>query len=388
MSDTSKPPDIGHWVAATIAMWSDSIVKQDCIEMLVKTVKYDDLEDARLVISAHHEKFPVMKIPAVQSGEAVTLATRLFDKIVDLKNMEVGFFVPFTQLHLVPGVKKTGGSAESEAAISARMSRVELQQESILDMLREMKNQNQRAVQQPAPALQVNGAPAAGSSFGPALERTRAQQQQHGGRPRSNSTSKRLRMEMEGGASGTAPGANVGGGENNPDGNSYRDVTRRRRHRQGVQGTSKVVIKEAAAIAPVEFYIGNTHVDSDGDTVKRVLKLVASALPAEMALDGELEVEVVECLTKEKEGYKPWCKNWRVRVPQKHKQHMMRPEALPEGWTSRRFYPARAPRPPPPPAHGLPTAAQVAVVTAATAAAGQPAAGQPGHLPPGANYKQ
>ena len=386
MSDTSKPPDIGHWLVATIAMWSDSIVKQDCIEMLVKTVKYDDLEEARLVISAHHEKFPVMKIPAVQSGEAVTLATRLFDKIVDLKNMEVGFFVPFTQLHLVPGVKKTGGSAESEAAISARMSRVELQQESILDMLREMKNQNQRAVQQPAPALQVNGAPAAGSSFGPALERSRAQQQQHGGRPRSNSTSKRLRMEMEGGASGTAPGANGGG--NNPDGNTYRDVVRRRRHRQGVQGTSKVVIKEAAAIAPVEFYIGNTHVDSDGDTVKRVLKLVASALPAEMALDGELEVEVVECLTKEKEGYKPWCKNWRVRVPQKHKEHMMRPEALPEGWTSRRFYPARAPRPPPPPAHGLPTAAQVAVVTAAAAAAGQPAAGQPGHLPPGANYKQ
>ena len=383
MSDT-KPPDIGHWLVATIAMWSDSSVKQDCIEMLVKTVKYDDLEDARMVISAHQEKFPIMKIPAVQSGEAVTLATRLFDKIVDLKNMEVGLFVPFTQLHLVPGVKKTGGSAESEAAISARMSRVELQQESILDMLKDIKNQNQRAVQQPAPALQVNGAPAAGSSFGPALERTRAQQQ-HGDRSRSNSTSKRLRMEMEGGATGTAPGATGGGGGNN-DGNSYRDVTRRRRPRQGVQGTSKVVIKEAAAIAPVEFHIGNTHVDSDADTVKRVLKLVASALPAEMALDGELEVEVVECLTKEKEGYKPWCKNWRVRVPQKHKQHMMRPEALPEGWTSRRFFPARPPRPPPPPAHGLPTAAQVAVVTAA--AAGQPAAGQPGHLPPGANYKQ
>ena len=383
MSDT-KPPDIGHWLVATIAMWSDSIVKQDCIEMLVKTVKYADLEDARLVISGHQEKFPIMKIPAVQSGEAVTLATRLFDKIVDLKNMEVGLFVPFTQLHLVPGVKKTGGSAESEAAISARMSRVELQQESILDMLKDIKNQNQRAVQQPAPALQVNGAPAAGSSFGPALERTRAQQQ-HGDRSRSNSTSKRLRMEMEGGASGTAPGATGGGGGNN-DGTSYRDVTRRRRPKQGVQGTSKVVIKEAAAIAPVEFHIGNTHVDSDADTVKRVLKLVASALPAEMALDGELEVEVVECLTKEKEGYKPWCKNWRVRVPQKHKQHMMRPEALPEGWTSRRFYPARPPRPPPPPAHGLPTAAQVAVVTAA--AAGQPAAGQPGHLPPGANYKQ
>ena len=377
MSDT-KPPDIGHWLVATIAMWSDSIVKQDCIEMLVKTVKYADLEDARLVISGHQEKFPIMKIPAVQSGEAVTLATRLFDKIVDLKNMEVGLFVPFTQLHLVPGVKKTGGSAESEAAISARMSRVELQQESILDMLRDIKNQNQRAVQQPAPALQVNGAPAAGSSFGPALERTRAQQQ-HGDRSRSNSTSKRLRMEMEGGASGTAPGATGGGGGNKPDGTSYRDVTRRRRPKQGVQGTSKVVIKEAAAIAPVEFHIGNTHVDSDADTVKRVLKLVASALPAEMALDGELEVEVVECLTKEKEGYKPWCKNWRVRVPQKHKQHMMRPEALPEGWTSRRFYPARPPRPPPPPAHGLPTAAQVAVVTAA---------GQPGHLPPGANYKQ
>ena len=383
MSDT-KPPDIGHWLVATIAMWSDSSVKQDCIEMLVKTVKYADLEDARLVISGHQEKFPIMKIPAVQSGEAVTLATRLFDKIVDLKNMEVGLFVPFTQLHLVPGVKQTGGSAESEAAISTRMSRVELQQESILDMLKDIKNQNQRAVQQPAPALQVNGAPAAGSSFGPALERTRAQQQ-HGDRSRSNSTSKRLRMEMEGGASGTAPGATSGGGGNN-DGNSYRDVTRRRRPRQGVQGTSKVVIKEAAAIAPVEFHIGNTHVDSDADTVKRVLKLVASALPAEMALDGELEVEVVECLTKEKEGYKPWCKNWRVRVPQKHKQHMMRPEALPEGWTSRRFYPARPPRPPPPPAHGLPTAAQVAVVTAA--AAGQPAAGQPGHLPPGANYKQ
>ena len=66
-----------------------------------------------------------------------------------------------------------------------------------------------------------------------------------------------------------------------------------------------------------------------------------------MKLEEPLEILEVECLTKPRDdGRKNWTKNWRVRVSNKFRAHMLRAEAYPVGWSSRRYFPARAARPP------------------------------------------
>ena len=65
----------------------------------------------------------------------------------------------------------------------------------------------------------------------------------------------------------------------------------------------------------------------------------------------------VECLTKPREdGRRVWTKTFRVQVPHKFREHMLRPEAYPAGWTTRKYFPPRTPRPAVPELH--PTAAQ------------------------------
>ena len=67
----------------------------------------------------------------------------------------------------------------------------------------------------------------------------------------------------------------------------------------------------------------------------------------EMKLVEPLELLEVECLTKPRDdGSRIWARNWRVRVSNKFRAHMLRPEAYPMGWSSRRYFPARAARPP------------------------------------------
>ena len=66
-------------------------------------------------------------------------------------------------------------------------------------------------------------------------------------------------------------------------------------------------------------------------------------MPDGMKLEEDLEIEEVVRLTNPREGqeFKPWCFNWRVRVPGRFKDHMLRPESIPAGWTTRRYFPPR-----------------------------------------------
>ena len=68
-------------------------------------------------------------------------------------------------------------------------------------------------------------------------------------------------------------------------------------------------------------------------------------MPEELKLSEPLEILEVECLTKPRDdGRKLWTKNWRVQVSNRFREHMLKPEAYPVGWSSRRYFPARAPR--------------------------------------------
>ena len=84
--------------------------------------------------------------------------------------------------------------------------------------------------------------------------------------------------------------------------------------------------------------------------MKEVLAQVAQSMPEEMKLQEPLLILEVECLTKPRtDGRKLWTKNWRVQVSNRFREHMLRPEAYPMGWSSRRYFPARAARPGVPP---------------------------------------
>ena len=116
----------------------------------------------------------------------------------------------------------------------------------------------------------------------------------------------------------------------------------RKRPIQYGTNTSQVKVKGAEA-APYDVYVGNTHPDSTEDIVKQVLIEVSQNMSEENKLDEPLQILEVECLTKPRtDGRKIWSRNWRVQVPNRFCEHMLKSEAYPSGWSSRRYFPARA----------------------------------------------
>ena len=106
-------------------------------------------------------------------------------------------------------------------------------------------------------------------------------------------------------------------------------------------------------------------------------------MPADMKLDVDLEIIDAIFLTKPRDdGSKPWSKSWQVRVPQQFREHMLRPESIPAGWTSRRFFPPRPKKPQVPDIHPAKRVNNELVETV-KAAATAPKYGEPGYLPPG-----
>ena len=121
-----------------------------------------------------------------------------------------------------------------------------------------------------------------------------------------------------------------------------------RRPRPVQHGTAKVNVVGGEA-APFNIVIGNTHPDSTEEIIKNVLIKVAESMEGEHKLEEKLHILEAECLTKPREdGRRIWSKTWRIQVPDRFKSHMMKLEAVPSGWTSRKYFPPRDPRPPVP----------------------------------------
>ena len=141
-------------------------------------------------------------------------------------------------------------------------------------------------------------------------------------------------------------GGNQGVGNNGGGNQAGRNQGRRQRPVQ--QGTAQVKVDGCEA-APYDVVIGNTNPGSTEEIIKRVLVHVSENMAEGLKLKEPLEILEVECLTKPREdGRRIWTRTWRVQVPSKFKDHILRPEAFPAGWTTRRYIPPRAPRPPVP----------------------------------------
>ena len=98
---------------------------------------------------------------------------------------------------------------------------------------------------------------------------------------------------------------------------------------------------------PYDVCVGNTYPGSTEEIIRSVLQKAAQGMLKELKLQEPLEILEVECLTQPRDdGRRIWVKTWRVQVPNKFKEYMLRPEAYPAGWTTRKYFPPRAQRPP------------------------------------------
>ena len=127
----------------------------------------------------------------------------------------------------------------------------------------------------------------------------------------------------------------------------WSEVVKRKRKPAATRGKSQVPLSiNENVYAPYDVYIANTHPNCTDDLIKEVLTEIADNMPDEMKLNEKFRILEVECQTKPREGVKIYSKSWRVRVENKFKEHICRPEAIPPGWTSRKFYYRREPRNP------------------------------------------
>ena len=110
-------------------------------------------------------------------------------------------------------------------------------------------------------------------------------------------------------------------------------------------GTAKVKVAGAEA-RPYDVVIGNTNPASTQEIIKEVLLEIAKDMPGENKIEEPLHILEVECLTKPRDdGSRIWTRTWRVQVPNKFREYMLRPEAYPAGWTTRKYFPPRQQRP-------------------------------------------
>ena len=92
--------------------------------------------------------------------------------------------------------------------------------------------------------------------------------------------------------------------------------------------------------APYEIFICNTNPASTPEIIEDVLKKCADQLPAELKLSESLQVLQVQCLSKPNDNGEPLrTRCWKVQVPNKFREHMLRDEAYPFGWSHRRYFP-------------------------------------------------
>ena len=165
-------------------------------------------------------------------------------------------------------------------------------------------------------------------SVSPSVKRTAQEAQLHGGQGQHHQQGHHTQTD-QGGTWSQVVGRNQG-----------------RRPRPVQHGVAQVRV-EGSEAAPYDIVIGNTNPESTEDIVKKVLVHVSENMEEELKPQEPLEILEVECLSKPRDdGRRMWSKTWRVQVPSRFKEHMLRPESFPAGWTTRRYFPPRPPRPP------------------------------------------
>ena len=353
--------------------------KNEVIELCAKNFDFRVLTAAAEKLNVHQSvQKPSERVAIPQTGESQELAIRIIDRIQLLSSKSVNFYVASHELCMIPGVIKTGAAAVSEVAVSARLSTVETTLAGILDVVNELRH---RPTQQQLQVPTVTVQPPAGG-----------QQQQPGGQPGVKAKAAALPPVERVARGGQAQRAGGQSRDTTPGG-TKRIITEDNNDKKKIrpkvtQGNGKFKSSKLSLVPPSQIYIGNVNADLSAKDVEETLIEAADDpnIPDDIKLSSKLEILEVKDLTKERpDGSRPWNRNWVVTVPHKHRDYMLRPEALPEGWTSRKYFPARPRRPETGTGNHFrnPAHEQLAAAAAAQAAGGAPPPQPAAHLPVG-----
>ena len=344
MEESDKPPDIESFVVATIAMWLGKMTPKECENLAAGHFSYEILTKYGV------EKINETKLTKVvknSDGLNDILANRVVAAVNVLKNLETcpRFVIPLEQVELLPGMPLSGDTAVSENSVTSRLESLEKNHDAVMKALHEIRQSvsfKASVPQESRTAATVDITQGVGPSIhlcppqGPVLSKPG---NVLGVRDRSLSNSsmrsagsKRSRNEADIDDDRQGSWANVAGKKPKP---------------KVQQGKSKVTIAGGEnAILPFDAYIGNTHPKSKPEIIEKYLKECFDSAPSEIKPEGSLEIIKIECCTKPRDdGKEPWCLNWRVTIDQKFRDYILNPDAIPLGWTSRRYYPPRVKRP-------------------------------------------
>ena len=338
---------VDSWKLATISMWLDRLEKEGALKLICDKFNWDELwepaAELNQLCAARQmaRQIPRNKDQGDLKDRVAILGIAVLGSLQELKNRTDNpvYIVTSSNLFQVPGVIKD--RVQAEPAVTARLDNIERMVETLTKGFKEMKDTKSAQW----PALQVNGAAAPVQPRESFAEQSLGARSRHGAAGRSKSPSVK-RSAQEAQLQETAPVQQLGEEPWNHVVN--RNQGRRPRSRPVQYGTAKVNVAGGEA-APYDIVVGNTNPASTDEIIKDVLQKVAQGMPEDLKLEKSLEILEVECLTKPRlDGRRIWTRTWRVQVPNMFKEHMMRPEAYPAGWTSRRYFPPRAQRPPVP----------------------------------------
>ena len=139
------------------------------------------------------------------------------------------------------------------------------------------------------------------------------------------------------------------GDEVNSDGDNSEDPfneVKPRRPRKVQYGKARVNTKRSdEAVAPYEIFITNTHPLSTKELIKEIL---IDCAKDDKTRNVELDIIDVKCMTNKDKIPNPRTLCWKVTVPHREREHMLKDESYPEGWAHRRFFPPKQNTPTPP----------------------------------------
>ena len=96
--------------------------------------------------------------------------------------------------------------------------------------------------------------------------------------------------------------------------------------------------KSDRIVAPLEVFIANTHPQSTEDIVKNILTECADA---DKSRTNKLDILEVKCMTNLERFPHQRTLYWKVVVPHREREYMLKDESYPTGRAHRRFFPPR-----------------------------------------------
>ena len=341
------PKVISSTVLGMVSWWlgshGDLIPVKD---LVVRSFKADDVYSAWCKLREASQLAagnPVLPPPRHRTD--AKLAEELVKDVSENeKNDNITLLVPSSDLGVVRG--RMEGNLGDDRPVAARLESLEDMMKGVVDKLAKMESNQDRMVQ--APQIQVQP-PVVQQPVGiPQHVQGGGQQQSYAAAAATglSFTSNPL-QQLLGGSRGTRRNSvsvkrSVSGAVRDHDGNTVADevfteVNKKKKKKEISTGTSTLQSIPGVQVplqASYQHFVGNTPGNMEKDTLELVLRELAVDIMKEKGIDGTLEVEDCNLLTREQNTR---TRVWRVVVPHRFKDVLQDDRLYPTGWHHREF---------------------------------------------------